>query len=155
MFVCDVQKRFEKLIPHVDAMLHTSRMVIGAAAELKVPVVVTEQTPAKLSRTSDLLQSALPADTFLFEKTSFSMMTPQVWKTMTNDLPHVDSVILLGIEAHICVLQTTLDLLHRGYKVHLVTDACFSQREHDRLTAFEVRSWRAVCLFVLCVLCAR
>lgn len=48
-----------------------------------------------------------------------------------------DKVMLLGIEAHVCVLQTTLDLLERGYEVHLLVDGISSQRGHDRAVALQ------------------
>jgi nicotinamidase-related amidase len=74
----------------------------------------------------------------IFEKVKFSMFVPEVEKVLI-DL-QIKSVILVGIEAHVCVFQTTLDLLERGYEVHVVADGVSSQRSYDRKTALKVRS---------------
>lgn len=138
LFVCDIQKTFSKLVPNGDSLVHTSTMLVNAASALDMPVVVTEQSPQKLSSTCDSLKSALPETASVFEKTKFSMVTPEVEAKLQGDLRAVKSIILVGVEAHICVFQTTLDLLEKGYDVHIVADACRSQREADRLFAFEV-----------------
>ena len=139
LFICDMQKRFEPVMPKMDVLLRKSVMMVDAAAELGIPVVVTEQTPDKLLPTCDVLLDAIPAGTRIFEKSSFSMITPEVSDYLASGLGHVKSVILCGIETHICVAQTALDLIDRGYDVHLVADACASQRESDRQIAFKVR----------------
>lgn len=70
-------------------------------------------------------------------KTLFSMITPEVEEHLTKALPHVKQVLLLGIETHVCVLQTALDLLSKGYEVHLLVDGVSSQRESDRAIALQ------------------
>ena len=123
----------------MDDLIRTSTLMVQAAEELHVPILVTEQSPKKLLETSTALRKALPEHTPVFEKTSFTMITPEV-SDQLNDMEQLKSVVLLGIEAHICVFQTALDLLELGYDVHIVTDACSSQRDMDRLVAFEVRA---------------
>lgn len=72
----------------------------------------------------------------VFEKTKFSMLTSDVVSAMP---PTTKAVVLCGIEAHVCVLQTALDLVERGIDVHLVVDGTSSMRQFDRMTAFAVR----------------
>ena len=65
------------------------------------------------------------------------MVTPEVQKhldSFKSDVP-IKSVVLFGIEAHVCVQQTALDLLEQGYDVHLVLDGISSQRAYDRTVA--------------------
>ena len=88
---------------------------------LDVPVVVSEQVPKKLGYThSDISPPFLKK----YEKTSFSMQAGK----------HADAevAIVVGIETHVCILQTCLDLLESGTQVHVVTDAVSSQRAQDR-----------------------
>ena len=98
---------------------------------LDIPVIATEQYPKAFGKTREEL--AKPK-TMIFEKTKFSMITEEV----NNKLIEIgggkerNNVILTGIEGHICVLQTTLDLLKMGYNVHLCVDAIDSQRSIDK-----------------------
>ncbi len=62
------------------------------------------------------------------------MIIPEVEKAIGS----AESVVLCGIEAHVCVLQTALDLVERGIDVHLVMDGVSSMRQYDRLAAFTV-----------------
>ncbi|KAH9383647.1 hypothetical protein HPB48_025352 [Haemaphysalis longicornis] len=64
------------------------------------------------------------------EKTQFSMMTAEVTKLMQER--GLDSVVLCGIEAHVCVQNTALALLERGFNVHVAADACSSRTMVDR-----------------------
>jgi nicotinamidase-related amidase len=60
-------------------------------------------------------------------------MTPEVVQHMQQTLPHVKSIALFGIEAHVCVLQTALDLVESGYEVHIVADGMASCRAYVEL----------------------
>lgn len=65
----------------------------------------------------------------VFEKTKFSMCLPDVREKLGND---VQTIILCGIEAHVCVYQTALDFLEKGLGVHVVVDATSSRSMTDR-----------------------
>lgn len=72
------------------------------------------------------------------------MVTPEV-DDVLKAMPHVRQVLLLGIEAHVCVLQTTLDLLDKGYEVHLLVDGVSSQRAQDRAVGLQRLSQAGRC----------
>lgn len=72
----------------------------------------------------------------VFEKTKFSMLTNDLVRAIPTT---TEAVVLCGIEAHVCVLQTALELIERGIDVHLVVDGTSSMRQFDRLTAFTVQ----------------
>ena len=146
LFVCDVQERFRPLIAGFDAVAETSSRLVRGARALGLPaVVVTEQYPKALGPTVDEVASVLNNDppstsasststsaktkTTVVAKTDFSMLVPEVQQALPAG---TKSVILCGIEAHVCVWQTTLDLRERNVDVHLAVDGISSQRLLDR-----------------------
>eukprot|EP00922_Rhytidocystis_sp_ex-Travisia-forbesii_P041497 GHVS01061981.1.p1 GENE.GHVS01061981.1~~GHVS01061981.1.p1 ORF type:complete len:237 (+),score=17.82 GHVS01061981.1:168-878(+) len=130
-FCCDIQERFRTLILRMPHVVHTAHAMTQASRILDIPVVVTEQNPRALLPTVSELDIS---NAFKVDKTHFSMMVPQV-VDFIRKVPSRQSVVLFGIEAHVCIQQTTLDLLEDGYSVHLVCDGISSQRSLDRSTA--------------------
>ena len=136
LLICDVQERFRPLIHAFPAVADTASRLVRGAAALGVPVLVTEQYPKALGPTVAEVALHLPPGTPPpAAKTDFS-----IWPSIHADhtarggptaAPHL---VLTGIEAHVCVLQTTLDALAAGYEVHLVADGVSSQRPGDRAT---------------------
>ncbi|GMT22680.1 hypothetical protein PFISCL1PPCAC_13977, partial [Pristionchus fissidentatus] len=131
LFVCDLQEKFRKAIPQFGEVCEITRRLVKTAQVLKVPIICTEQYPEGLGNT--VADIELPADTPVINKSTFSMCTPPVMSYMK---PEHKSVILVGIEAHVCCFHTTLALLDRGYAVHVVVDAVTSRSVHDRKYAF-------------------
>ena len=140
LFVCDVQERFRPLIAGFDAVAETSSRLVRGAYALGLPaVVVTEQYPRALGPTVEEVASVLDAappspsttatKTTVVAKTDFSMLVPEVERVLPSNLK---SVILCGIESHVCVWQTALDLRGRDVDVHLCVDGISSQRLADR-----------------------
>ncbi|MEO1236735.1 MAG: hydrolase [Planctomycetota bacterium] len=112
----------------------TARLIEGAAV-LDVPVLVTEQYPRGLGKTvkdiADLLQGAVSVS----EKTRFSACAEPVTRLLEKF--EARSVVVAGIETHVCVLQTCLDLLERGLTVALCEDATSSRRPVDKKAAVD------------------
>lgn len=76
----------------------------------------------------------------LYTKTQFSMVTDKVAEHISgeeNKEDKTEAVLICGVEAHVCVLQTVLDLRSRGIKVFVATDGVYSQRDTDRVVALE------------------
>lgn len=128
LVVVDVQERLFNAMDaeRRDDMVANVKILVGAARRLDVPVVVTEQYPRGLGRTLPELR-ALLGDTPPFEKTSFSCAGAHGFVDRLRVLGS-DHVILTGIEAHVCVLLTALDLLSQGLRVSIVADAVCSRR---------------------------
>lgn len=137
LFVCDIQEKFRPIISGYPAVIDTSARMIKAAGVLGLPVVATEQYPSALGPTVAELKSVLPHDTPIFSKKLFSMLVPELKDLLTTRHSHINQVLLCGIETHICVLQTTLDLIDNGYQVHVLVDAVSSQRPFDRAVALQ------------------
>ncbi|EJD54025.1 Isochorismatase hydrolase [Auricularia subglabra TFB-10046 SS5] len=127
VFICDLQSRFQPAIHAFDQVANTARKMVKFAKLLSLPVLATEQNPRVLGATVDDIGLASLGDLHLgtHGKTLFSMITPEVESALSarTDIKHI---VLLGIEAHICVLQTALDLLSRGYAVHVLADGVSS-----------------------------
>ncbi|GMH38450.1 hypothetical protein BSKO_06334 [Bryopsis sp. KO-2023] len=136
LFVCDVQERFRTVIAGMPAVIDTSRRMLRAAHELQIPVVITEQYPKALGSTVEELAAHVPEGSPVVAKTKFSMMVPEV-RDYLSSLSMIHKILLVGIEAHVCVLQTTLDLIENGYEVHIVVDGVSSSRLADRAVAFQ------------------
>ena len=138
LLCCDVQERFRSLILGFDDVVRTGSFLVKVCNEMNVPIIVTEQYPRAFQRTVTEISSVLessPKNYSTFEKTLFSMYTEDVKKKIQEH--GTNSAILFGIETHVCVQQTTLDLLEEGIDVHIVVDGVSSQREADRKHALE------------------
>lgn len=131
LFVCDIQERFRPIISGFPAVVDTSRRMIRGANILGLTVITTEQYPKALGNTVPELKDVLSPSSPIVAKTRFSMLTAEV-HDLLKQKSAISQVLLCGIEAHVCVLQTTLDLLEAGYEVHIVVDAVSSQRTGDR-----------------------
>lgn len=134
LLVVDVQDRLLPVIHDNAAVVEACRRMIEAARVLELPVVVTEQYPEGIGRTCQTLLACLD-DAPVYTKIRFSgCVEPVVERLAALARPNV---IVVGIEAHVCVLQTTLDLLRLGYTPYLCADAVGSRRPLDRDTAIE------------------
>ena len=133
LFVCDLQVKFRPLIQNMETVINRSALCINVCKQLDIPLVLTEQYTKVFGPTVSELRSIIPSDSTCFEKTQFSMLTPDCINKL-NDL-NKGQVLIVGIESHVCVLQTVLDLLENGKQVHVITDAVSSQRKHDRMVA--------------------
>jgi len=122
LFLCDIQERFRDVIFAFPSVIATAKKMVTAGQILGLPLVVTEQYPKALGRTVEELD--IKNATMCVEKMKFSMFVPQV-AALLEQL-QTRSVILFGIESHVCVLQTALDLLEANYNVHVLSDGVSS-----------------------------
>lgn len=129
LLIVDVQERLLPAIHDGTQVLDATRRMTAAAKVLGVPIVLTEQYPAGLGSTCPTLRECLP-DVEAVEKTRFSACVVGVLNQLANlGRPHM---IVTGIETHVCVQQTVLDLLRLGYLPYLCADAVGSRRPLDR-----------------------
>lgn len=109
-----------------DEMVRNLKILLATARRLGSPVVVTEQYPKGLGHTLPELRVLLD-DASALEKTAFSACGAPGFAERLRELDAAP-VILTGVEAHVCVLLTALDLLGRGVRVSIVADAVCSRR---------------------------
>lgn len=127
LVVIDVQTAFRPVIADFDRVVARSVRMIRGARALGIPVVVTEQYPDGLGVTVPEIADELPEDAPRLAKTSFSAT-----RAAGFHLAGRDQVLLVGIEAHVCVQATALDLRRQGLLVHLATDAVGARHAEDR-----------------------
>lgn len=131
LLIVDVQ---QKLAPHIcDSAGNITQIarLVRAAATLALPVVVTEQNSAGLGGTLPELAQLLPARALRFEKTAFSCFGDSRFREWLAAAGR-SQVIVTGIEAHVCVQKTVLELLNAGYAPFVAADAVGSRRALDR-----------------------
>jgi nicotinamidase-related amidase len=131
--LCDVQERFRPLIHGFQAVVHSSATLLKVARALSLPVLATEQYPKALGATCAELLPLLPSPAIA--KMQFAMTVPELDSALPADY---DSAVLFGIETHVCIQQTALELLRRGKQVLVPVDACSSQRVGDRSAALRL-----------------
>ncbi len=134
LVIIDVQ---EKLVVAMNQelyqqqLLHTNMLIEGFKA-LDLPIITTEQYPKGLGPTASALNGA--TDQYCIEKVAFSCCGEAEFMTAL-DKTGATQVVITGMESHVCVFQTVIDLLDRGYTVHLVKDALSSRFLSDYETA--------------------
>ena len=136
LVVIDIQERLLPAIHESETLLKRVDVLSRGCHTLGIPVVVTEQYVKGLGPTASPVKTMLD-ETFGYrpiEKMCFSSFGCGEFSTQLETLGR-KQVIVAGIEAHVCVYQTTLDLLDAGYDVYVVADAVSSRRTSDKETA--------------------
>ncbi|XP_059174107.1 isochorismatase domain-containing protein 1-like isoform X2 [Physella acuta] len=136
VFVCDIQERFRGAVEYFSEIAEVSNRLTEASRILNIPLIVTEQYPKGLGST--VSEVNITNAVGVFPKTKFSMVLPEVeekLKTLCGG--NVRHIILCGVEAHVCIQQTVIDLLSQDFEVHVVADAVSSRNQVDRIFAFE------------------
>ncbi len=132
LLVIDVQDRLFKEVERACEVMQTMQKMIKGSQILQIPIVVTEQYPKGLGSTIATLKIHLPDEQLYFPKTTFSAFKdPDIQKQLMIK----EQWILIGIEAHVCVLQTAKDLISKGKQVVVLNDAITSRSLYDFSTA--------------------
>ena len=134
LMVVDLQARLTPAIPGIATLIDRAGLVLAAAGRLGVPVLVTEQYPQGLGPT--VLELALPEGTTVLPKTAFSAVADSAIEAFLQQADR-GQIVLFGTEAHVCVLQTALGLIAKGYAVFVVADAVGSRREESKRLALD------------------
>ena len=138
LVVIDLQ---DKLIPAmpaatIESVLINAAILIQGCQTLNVPILVTEQYSKGLGKTHANLAAHL-GNNPSYEKLTFSSYRQAQFRLELERL-HVQQVLLCGIETHICVLQSALDLLHNGFEVFAAADAMCSRSAFNYQTGLQL-----------------
>lgn len=138
LVVIDIQDKLAKAMHAVlrERVIEQGRKLLTAANTLSIPVIVTEQYPRGLGHTEQALQQHFNDDVSVIEKTCFSCFESDSFKQVIES-SQKRQIIITGMEAHICVLQTAIDLQQAGFSVFVVEDAIASRVESNKRNAIE------------------
>jgi nicotinamidase-related amidase len=127
LVVIDVQEGFRKAVPDFGRVTNATATLIEGAEAIGIPIVISEQYPKGLGETAPEVAEHLPEGTEPLEKLVFSAAGAEGF-----DLGGRDQVLVCGIETHVCVNQTVLDLLDSGVEVQVAEDAVGSRFEENK-----------------------
>lgn len=131
LLVVDLQDRLLPAMHGGDAIVAAAGRIIRAMKVLEVPVIATEQYPAGLGRTCGVIRDAIADETCTpIEKMRFTACVEQTMNALES--LNRRTIIVVGIEAHVCLQQTVLDLLRSGYRAIVCADAVTSRQPIDR-----------------------
>jgi nicotinamidase-related amidase len=138
LVIVDMQSKLSAVMDEKDAQtMHENTIsLLEAAKNLAIPVLATEQYPQGLGKTEMSVQDNLPNNAPIFEKTAFSCLGASGFIPALEQT-HRKQIILVGQEAHVCILQTALDLISLGYEVHVVEDAICSRKAEHKFYALQ------------------
>lgn len=138
LLIIDVQERLTAAMPNgvKDRILARIGILQTAADVLSIPTIVTEQYPQGLGPTESALRTHFNEDVFLCEKTAFSCAEEPRFMEHLQQLGR-QQVVIVGMESHICVLQTALALVAQGYEVYVAEDAVSSRSKANQYNALQ------------------
>ncbi len=135
LLLIDVQEKLTPLIMHTEALVDSCQWLMRLSSELDVPLLVSEQYRQGLGQTIEPLRELMPGKTDI-DKVHFSCYRDQsflkYWQTINRE-----QAVIAGIETHVCVLQTALDLKSSGIDVFVVVDAVSSRDALDHQYGLE------------------
>ncbi|MEA3343118.1 MAG: hydrolase [archaeon] len=130
----DIQERFIPVIDNIEQVISNANTLVDVSKILNIHLIVTEQYPKGLGKTSDKI--SLPDNIKTIEKLSFSCFGSEEFVQEIKELK-INTIILFGIEAHVCILKTALEAIKNGMAVHVVADAVSSRTSENKNIALE------------------
>ncbi|WP_131781439.1 hydrolase [Legionella gresilensis] len=135
LLLIDVQEKLIPLIENNESVVERCQWLLRLANDLAVPCLVSEQYPRGLGPTLGSLKTLTSQNTII-EKVHFACSGEPTFKQHLNEI-NKKQLILIGIEAHVCVLQTALALVAEDYEVFIVVDAVGSRKALDKKYALK------------------
>ena len=135
LLIIDIQDRIFSVMLNPEIMIQNTIKLIEGFRILESPIFATEQYPKGLGETENRIKESLK-EIVPMQKLSFSCSgAGELFETLKYR--NIKQVAVAGIESHVCVQQTALDLLANGFQVSLAADACSSRKETDYNMALE------------------
>jgi nicotinamidase-related amidase len=139
LLIVDVQDKLLGAISGKDRVVERCVRLVRAARLLGLPITVSEQYPQGLGPTVDPIREAYGNAGFIVDKVEFSCLRSELLRDRLHELRRQgrSQVVIGGIEAHVCVLQTAIDLEAQGFEAFVVADAIGSRSKTSRKLAIE------------------
>jgi isochorismate hydrolase len=145
LVLIDLQGKLVHMVHRPALVLESTRRLMRLADLFSVPVVLTEQYPKGIGPTEEGIRKTfdgLSTPTFLLEKTAFGCCGDASFEGLLQQArpvlrPQQRQIVVAGIEAHVCVMQTVLELLVSSHEVHLCWDAVSGRGEEYRKHALD------------------
>jgi len=134
LVVIDVQGKLAQLMHEKETLFDNVKRIIKGAQVLEIPIIWTEQNPEGLGPTLPEIASLLDSEPIA--KFAFSCCGEEAFMRALEEVNR-KQVLLAGIEAHVCVYQTAVDLVRLGYEVHILADAVSSRAASNKQLALE------------------
>jgi nicotinamidase-related amidase len=137
LLIVDVQEKLLDAISGKDRVVERCVRLVRAARTLDVPITLSEQYPQGLGPTVDPIREAVANAGFVIDKVEFSCMRNAKLRDRLHELRRQGrpQVVIAGTEAHVCVMQTAIDLEGQGFESFVVADAIGSRSNVNRKRA--------------------
>lgn len=129
LLIVDEQEKLVKALDKDIAVTRTSTLA-KAARIIQIPTILTEQYPRGLGSTVEIIKQSIDTKSPIIEKSAFSAVKEKGFLEMLNSYGK-KQIVICGIETHICVHQTTTDLIEAGFQVFVAKDACASRNKYE------------------------
>ncbi len=133
--VCiDLQEKLINLAKNNDVLIKNASVILNCASILNIDTIITEQYPKGLGQTIEDIRNINGFDKFKkLEKTSFSFLNSDEFNYELKK-----DIVIFGIETHICVYQSVLDLIQKGHNVYVISNCCASKNKIDYKTSLRL-----------------
>jgi len=134
--VVDYQEKLVPVMYEKETLLHNTEILINGLNALQVPMIVSQQYTKGIGMTVECIQKAFDEEFEYYDKIAFSCLDDE------NILAQIKkcnkkNIIICGIEAHVCVLQTVIDCIAAGYHTIVIEDCISSRNENDKRIAIQ------------------
>lgn len=131
----DYQSKIVPAMHGIDELIHNSSILLKGLGVLEIPILVMRQYPKGLGDTIPEI-ATLTENCPVYDKIAFSCWDSEDFREAVKASGR-DTILICGIEAHVCVLQTAIDLIATGYHVVLVEDCITSRKPSDKISALK------------------
>ncbi|MCK4863975.1 MAG: hydrolase [Gammaproteobacteria bacterium] len=138
LLIIDIQERLASAMPAdvLENVIKNNNVLVKAAKELDIPVIHSEQYPKGLGNTVAEITEQLPETSVSIEKTCFSCSETEGFHDLLAKNKR-QQIIISGMESHVCVLQSAIQLQRHGYTVYVVEDAICSRKKLNHRNAID------------------